>query len=406
MEPQQSHPARPGIAEVIAALVAGALAVGGALALPELPAAETGGLAITITPSDGAWWVLIALIAVQVALLMWAGHSPRVVLTAVSVVPALHAAIVPGTTFSLVTVAVSFAVFWAALRRPLRKLAVALPATVLLVSSAQTVNDLRSAGAFDLGTVMGAVLQAVTVVGVPLIIGLFFAARSEARVSRTNEIAALKSERDALIQAAVSRERISMSRELHDIAAHHMSGIALLASAIYKQVDSDPEAAKLSAQQVRAQSKSVLDDLRRVIGLLRDEADGSRSVETLASIHELVETRLGARLEVRSGDYELGAGIGPLAQLVAYRMVQESLANVTTHAPGANCVVEIDDSHADHLRVMVTNDGQHAPDSGPGSGFGLIGMRERADLVDAELSHGATEDGGWRVTLTVRREPT
>lgn len=404
MQTTQSHPARPGLAEVIAALVAGALAVGGALTLPELPGTETGG-SITITPSDGAWWLLIALIAVQVVLLMWAGHSPRAVLTAIAVVPALHAAFVPGTTFSLVTVAVSFAVFWAALRRPLKKLTVALPITALLVSSAQTVNDIRSAGAFDFGTVMGAVLQAVTVVGVPLVIGLFFAARREARVSRANEIAALKSERDALIQAAVSRERISMSRELHDIAAHHMSGIALLASAIYKQVDADPEAAKLSAQQVRSQSKTVLDDLRRVIGLLRDDADGSRSVETLASLRELVATRLGARLEVREGDHELGTGIGPLAQLVAYRMVQESLANVATHAPGANCVVEINDSHADHLRVVVTNDGQHAPDSGPGGGFGLVGMRERADLVDAELSYGSTEDGGWRVTLTLRREP-
>jgi len=400
----QSHPARPALAEVIAALVAGALAVGGALTLPDLSSAETGEPAITISPSDGAWWVLIALIAVQVILLMWAGHSPRAVLTAVSVVPALHAVFVPGTTFSLVTVAVSFAVFWAALRRPLRKLTVVLPVAVLLVSSAQLVNDIRTAGLFEPLTLLGAVLQALTVVGVPLIIGLFFAARTEARVSRANEIAALKGERDALIQAAVSRERISMSRELHDIAAHHMSGIALLASAIYKQVDVDPEAAKLSAQQVRAQSTTVLDDLRRVIGLLRDDAEGSRSVETLASLGELVETRIGARLEVHRGDHELGTGIGPLAQLVAYRMVQESLANVTTHAPGANCVVEIDDSHADHLKVIVTNDGEHAPDPGPRSGFGLVGMRERADLVDAELSYGATDDGGWRVELTVRRE--
>lgn len=406
MQTTRPHPARPTLAEVIAALVAGVLAVGGALTLPELLAADTGESGTTISPSDGAWWVLISLIAVQVVLLMWARHSPRAVLTAIAVVPALHAALIPGTTFSLVTVAVSFAVFWAAVRRPLRQLTVALPAVVLLVASAQTVNDIRSGASFDLGTVMAAVLQALTVVGVPLAIGLFFAARNDARVSRVNEIAALKGERDALIQAAVSRERIAMSRELHDIAAHHMSGIALLASAIYKQVDLDPEAAKLSAQQVRAQSTTVLDDLRRVIGLLRDESEGSRSVETLASIKELVEARLGTELTVRNGDHELGVGIGPLAQLVAYRMVQESLANATTHAPGANCVVEIDDSHADQLTVVVTNDGSHAPDPGPGSGFGLIGMQERAGLVDAALSYGATEDGGWLVRLTMKRDTT
>ena len=121
MQTTQPYPARPTLAAVIAALVAGALAVGGALTLPELPPSETGESAITISPSDVTWWVLIAMIALQVILLMWAGHSPRAVLTAIAVVPALHAALIPGTTFSLVTVAVSFAVFWAVGRRPPRR---------------------------------------------------------------------------------------------------------------------------------------------------------------------------------------------------------------------------------------------------------------------------------------------
>ncbi len=397
------HPLRPTRAELIAALVCGVLAVGGALTLPDLAAAESG-VVINLTPSDSAWWALVALIAVQVVALLWAGHAPRVVLTAVAIVPMLHAIIIPGATFSLVTVAVSFAVFWAVVRRPLRRLVVVLAAAVLLVAAAQSVNDIRDGAPFDFGTLAAAVLQALTVVGVALIIGLFFAARAEARVSRANEIAALKGERDALVQAAISKERVAMSRELHDIAAHHMSGIALLASAIYKQVDLDPEAAKVSAQQVRAQSTTVLDDLRRVIGLLRDEAEGTRLVETLASIEQL--QRLGVLMSVQKGDHELGHGIGPLAQLVAYRMVQESLANVATHAPGAHCEVEIDDSQAEQLTVTVTNDGQHAPDPGPGSGFGLVGMQERADLVDGELTYGATDDGGWRVQLTITRDQT
>ena len=406
MSDEKLHPLRPTRAEVIAALVCGVLAVGGALTLPDLAAAESG-VVINLTPSDSAWWVLIGLIAVQVVALLWAGHAPRVVLTAVASVPLLHALLIPGPTFSLVTVAVSFAVFWAVVRRPLRRLVAVLAAAVLLVAAAQSVNDIRDGTPFDFGTLAAAVLQALTVVGVALIIGLFFAARAEARVSRANEIAALKGERDALIQAAISKERVAMSRELHDIAAHHMSGIALLASAIYKQVDLDPEAAKVSAQQVRAQSTTVLDDLRRVIGLLRDEAEGARNVETLAAVVELVDTH-PSRVELveTRGPNDLGHGIGPLAQLVAYRMVQESLANVATHAPGANCVVEIDDSHAEQLTVTVTNDGQHAPDPGPGSGFGLVGMQERADLVDGELTYGATDDGGWRVQLRITRDQT
>jgi signal transduction histidine kinase len=393
---------------VAAAVVCGALALGGAVALPFLAAAEPEHDIHPVSPADGAWWVAVALILAQVIGLLWAKRSPRMVLAGVTLVPLVHAVAIPGATFSLTTVAVSFGVFWAVLREPLARLGVTLPVVALLVAASQTLDDVRSGAAFEFATVAAALLQAAAVVGIPLVAGLFFAARQEARASREAELLALKRERDALVQAAVARERIAMSRELHDIAAHHVSGIALLASAIYRQVDLDPEAAKLSAQQVRAQSTTVLDDLRRVIGLLRDEAESSRSVETLAAIRELVELRHGAgatvELALRTSDRELGAGIGPLAQLVAYRMVQESLANVAVHAPGANCVVEIDDRAPDRLTVAVTNDGAHAPDTGPGSGFGLVGMRERADLVGADLEYGPTGGGGWHVRLTLKRE--
>ena len=398
----------PSAAEAVAAAASAALAVGGALALPALAAAEPEAGVPFVSPADPAWWVAVALVLVQAAALLWAKRSPRAVLLAVTLVPAVHAAVVPGATFSLTTVAVSFAVFWVVVRESTRRVAVLLPVVGVVVAVAQSVNDVRAGAAPDVATIGTAVLQALSVVAIPLVIGLVFSARREARVSRGQELLALKRERDALIQAAVSRERIAMSRELHDIAAHHMSGIALLASAIYRQVDLDPEAAKRSAQQVREQSTTVLDDLRRVIGLLRDEAESSRVVETLAAVGELVELRRAAGIDVRfdvlASGPELGTGVGPLAQLVAYRMVQESLANAATHAPGANCVVGIDDRDARVLTVTVENDGAHAPDPGPGSGFGLVGMRERADLVAGDLDYGPTGGGGWRVRLVLRRD--
>jgi len=401
---------RPSTTEVLAAAASGALALGGAVALPFLAAANPGEDIPSVSPADGTWWIVVAFVVVQAAVLSLVGRSPRGVLVAVALVPVAHAIAVPGGTFSLTTVAVSFGVFWAVLREPMKRLSVVLPVVFLLVVGSQTLNDVRGGAALDLGTVGTAVLQAVAVAGIPVVIGLFAAARAEARTSRSNELLAIRRERDAVIQAAVSRERMAMSRELHDIAAHHMSGIALLASAIYRQVDADPEAAKLSAQQVREQSTTVLDDLRRVIGLLRDESESSRSVETLAAVGELVELRRSAGIDVQfeslTTDRELGAGVGPLAQLVAYRMVQEALANAAAHAPGANCVVEIDDREADHLQILVANDGAHAPDAGPGGGFGLVGMRERADLVGAEFSYGAVEGGGWEVRLTIPRDAT
>ena len=384
------------------------LALGAAVALPLLAAAEPGESLPSVSPADAEWWVAVAFILVQSTGLLWVKRSPRILLFAIALIPLVHAVAIPGETFSFTTVAVSFGVFWAALRERPGRLVSVLALVALLVAGSQVINEVRSGASFDLATVFTAILQAIAVIGIPLVIGLFFAARQEARDSRGKELLALEREHDALVQAAVSRERMAMSRELHDIAAHHMSGIALLSSAIYRQIDTDPEAAKLSSQQVRAQSTTVLDDLRRVIGLLREEGESTRSVETLAAVRELVEIRrsdgMGLSLTVLSAEHELGAGIGPLAQLIAYRMVQESLANVVTHAPGANCIVEIDDTNDDRLTVVVENDGAHAPDPGPGSGFGLVGMRERADLVAGELTYGATANGGWQVRLTLKRD--
>ncbi|ACZ31730.1 histidine kinase [Xylanimonas cellulosilytica DSM 15894] len=407
---------RPSRAETTAAVAVGVLTLAGLLALPLVAAAEPDERIVAPSPADPGWWLVVALLLAQAIALLAAKRSTRLVLAVVAVVPALHAVAVPGATFSLTTVAVAAAIVWAVLRRPLRSLSAVVPAAGLLVAGAQYVNDVRSGSAPGVATLGAALLQAFAIVAVALAVGLVVAARHDARVARGHELLALRREHDALVQAAVARERVAMSRELHDIAAHHMSGIALLASAIYRQVDLDPEAAKVSAQQVRAQSTTVLDDLRRVIGLLRDEAESPRSVETLAAVRELVERRRAAGADVElvahtgtgtgtgTGTEVLGAGIGTLAQLVAYRMVQESLANAAAHAPGARCVVEIDDRQPDRLTVLVTNDASHAPDPGPGGGFGLVGMRERAELVDAELHHGPTADGGWQVRLTLRRD--
>ncbi len=408
MQTTQQHPQRLSLVEAAPALVFAAMAFAGLLLLPLLQAAEREPGVVPVTPAVFGWWVLAAVIAVQAIALLWAKRAPRLVLVAVAGAPLMLAFSAPASTFSVTALGVTFAVFLAVLREPLRRLAAVIPVTVALVAFSQVVNDVGAGAPLDAATMGMGATQALVVVGAPLVIALFFAARRDARISRGNETLALKRERDALIQAAVSRERMAMSRELHDIAAHHMSGIALLSSAIYRQVDSDPEAAKASAQQVRAQSTMALDDLRRVIGLLREDADGSRTVETLASVSELVALRknsgLSLEYEVLTGETPLGSGIGPLAQLVAYRTVQEALANVVAHAPGAHCAVQVDDRAPEALVVQIVNDRSHAPDPGPGGGFGLVGMQERADLIGAELQHGPTDEAGWYVRLTVKRE--
>jgi signal transduction histidine kinase len=189
-----------------------------------------------------------------------------------------------------------------------------------------------------------------------------------------------------------------------------MSGIALMAAALDRQIDADPATAQRSARQIREQSSAVLDDLRRLVGLLREDADATRPLETLDAVSALVETRRAAGSEidlvVPAGSTGPGAGLGPLAQLVAYRMVQESLANAAAHAQGARCAVEIGDPHDGRLTIAVRNGAPAGPDPGPGGGFGLVGMAERAQLVGGDLTYGVTPDGGWEVRLTLPVEDT
>lgn len=398
-----------GRGDLLVAVLVGVLGAGGALLLPALSAQDSEVAVGVPALGSAAWWLVVAVLLAQAGALLRARTAPRAVLLVVTALPPLLVLLAPGALFSLTALATVVAVFFAALAGSERRGLAVLAVAFVLVAGGQFVNELRLDElpvGFALG---GALAQALLLIGAPLLVGLFVAARREAERARRGEAAALRREQDGLVQAAISRERTAMSRELHDIAAHHMSGIALMASAIERQVERDPLAAKHSAAQIRAQSRTVLEDLRRVVGLLREDAAADRSVETLAAVRELVDARreAGAEIDVvvlsARDDAPLGTGIGALAQLVVYRMVQEALANAAAHAAGARCTVRLDD-RGDALVVTVSNDRPASTAAGPGSGFGLLGMRERAEMIGAELTSGPTEGGGWEVRLAVPRE--
>lgn len=367
-------------------------------------------LAAALVPAGALVWTLtLTVLTLQSAALLAVRSAPQIVLIGVAALAAALSITTPGAAFDLTSLAVVVAVFRVVPGRGRRQLAVLLPATGLLVATGETINDLGGGGVLLL--IGGAVLQAAVLVGVPAAAALAFSARREAEVARRHELTALARERDALVRAAVADERTAMARELHDIAAHHLSGIILMAGAADRQIDSDHEAAHRSVRQLRTQAAAVLDDLRQLVGLLRQSTGpAERSVETVATIPELVRDRraAGAEVELRtcaSADGMSGArGVGPLAQLVAYRMVQESLSNAAAHAPGARCRVTIDDRDDAVLVVTVTNDAPPvtAPPRSPG--FGLPGMAERAAIVGGDLQYGASPDGGWQVRLAIPRD--
>ncbi|HXH34476.1 MAG TPA: histidine kinase [Plantibacter sp.] len=223
-----------------------------------------------------------------------------------------------------------------------------------------------------------------------------------------------ENERRARALDDLRAERTALARELHDIAGHHLSGIIVSAQAAAALMERDPERARAMLQTVQVDARTTLVDLRRTVGLLRsDDADSQSgvagsptTVPAIAAIPELVEAARTRGQQV--GYIVTGAPrtLGPLAETAAYRMVQESLANAGRHAPGASCSVSVG-FMASGLELTVANARPpHQPPSDPPAaasrdGYGLWGMRERAELIGARLTTAATDDGGWRNHLRI-----
>lgn len=391
--------AGPGRADLVTAAITWIVAVGGLLSLPALSRLEPTEAVDVPAVGTGPWWAVLLALTVQAASVVWARTRPVPALVCVAVVPVVLGAFGPSGAVGLVTVAPVVAVYRAALARP-RGRGVLVAVGVLIAL----------AGVLDGGTSPAALLtavgQGVLLVLLGLVPALVVGSRREARAAQAGELRALARERDALVQTALAVERTAMARELHDIAAHHLSGIALMAAAIDRQIDTDPRAARQGVRQVREQSRVVLTDLRRLVGLLREDDTADVSAWSLASVPDLVSGAEDATVRIERSARELGEGIGPLAQLAAYRMVQESLANARSHAPGAAVRVTVDDSDVAMLMLTVENEAPRVvPTASTAGGNGLRGMAERAALVGATLRYGPTVAGGWQVRLMVPREP-
>jgi signal transduction histidine kinase len=208
----------------------------------------------------------------------------------------------------------------------------------------------------------------------------------------------LTSERDeALAEQAAMGERARIARELHDVVAHHISMIAVEADTARLATPDMPPAGEKHLLSIRSTAQDAMDEMRRVLGVLRDDA-GSEPEHApqpgLDRLNELLDHAREAggdvRLIVHGRVAELPAGV----DLAAYRIVQESLTNARRHAPGAAVEVELGYGE-DMLRLCVRDDGPGPSDGG--GGHGLVGMRERAAAAGGSLRAGARDEGGFVV---------
>lgn len=257
------------------------------------------------------------------------------------------------------------------------------------------VND---AAAGDSRAVIGIAWSAVAV-------GVADAVRSWRRYkeSADAQIRAAVLASDAQARQQVSHERLTIARELHDLLAHNLSVMNVQTGAALHLLRTDPDEAETSLTAARDAGRSVLDELRDLLAVLRHEdADGAPvgSLPTVDEIAELVETMRRAGLHVEWSQIGAARPLAPSVSLAAYRITQEALTNAAKHGTGsATVATEFDDAG---WSVRVSNEvTSEEPTAG---GLGLVGMRERADANGGRFD-GRVEDGGFVVEAWLPTAP-
>ena len=207
---------------------------------------------------------------------------------------------------------------------------------------------------------------------------------------------------------AVTEERLRLARELHDVTAHHVSVMAVQAEAGQALLPADPERAAQTLARIGASAREALADLRRLLGVLRNEGDpaveGRVPQPGLAALPDLAEQMQAAGMPVvvrLEGD---PAALASSVDVSAYRIVQEALTNVLRHSPGAEAEVLVRFG-AESVELVVTNDQRADGDTSAqnGGGLGLVGMRERAALLGGRLDAGPGDDGRFVVRAWLPR---
>ena len=197
----------------------------------------------------------------------------------------------------------------------------------------------------------------------------------------------------------MAEERLRIARELHDVIAHSMSVIAVQSAVGNHVIDTQPTEARQALAAIEATSRSALTEMRRLLGVLRQEGEPRGSLTPapgLADLASLVGQVQDAGLRVWINVEGQRGSIPPGIDLSAYRIIQEALTNVIKHAAASSANVTIS-YRPDSVTVEITDQGSSGPPGRTGSGHGIIGMRERVAVFGGEFAAGPGPDGGFRV---------
>src|SRR6478672_11812386 len=331
-----------------------------------------------------AAWLAIVPGAIGTAAMWWRRRHPLIVWAiAAATYPASQALLPLG--FALLTIAI---------RRRDRVLIACTAVTALCL---MTPNPGKPV--FDIAAVVAGVLGALFWA----LWGAYVGARRDLVSSLRDRAARAEAERELRSEQARLSERARIAREMHDVLAHKVSLIALQAGGLEVNPGIGAERVRQSAGQIRSTAREAMEELRAVLGVLRDEtAIGLPEGADLApqpglpELSALVDSSraAGVHITLTVDAAELPTATGR----AVYRVVQEALTNVHKHARGAATEIVVTTAPDGGLLATVTNRRPVAAQSLlPGSGAGLIGLRERVALLGGTLTAGPTSDGGWQV---------
>jgi signal transduction histidine kinase len=235
--------------------------------------------------------------------------------------------------------------------------------------------------------------------------GMVVRSRRQLVMSLRDRAERAESEQQLRVGQARAMERTRIAREMHDVLAHRISLLSLHAGALEIRPDAAPAEVAGAAGVIRASAHQALQDLREVIGVLREPAgedNPERPQPTLRELPALAEESRSAGVKVRlellvDEPAELPAGTGR----AAYRIVQEGLTNARKHAPGTVVRVRVAGAAGTGLTIDIRNPAPVGPRTAaaiPGTGTGLVGLAERATLAGGRLTSGRGADGEFTLS--------
>lgn len=256
-------------------------------------------------------------------------------------------------------------------------------------------------GRIGIATMLPALIMGGVLLVMSVGTGMYFRARDQER-ARSVEVA---------ITNAQQAERMALARELHDVVAHHVTGIVVQAQAALAVADKSPQAARGALEQISGSGTEALTAMRRLVGSLRD-AEESTSAETTGKattdLHADLQTMAEHAREMARGprvelDVRLRDRVPQEVARSALRIVQESVTNAEKHADGLRNLLIAMRTDDGELHISIVDDGSPADAQpvGGSSGYGLVGMRERIELLGGKITAGPGEHGGWRVAATL-----